>query len=120
MAPRHHKVARPAPPTNTLIIDNGAHTIKAGFASTLDSTTSPQCHIIPNCLARSRDKRVWIGANVEKCTDLGEMVFRRPVEKGYLVNWEAEKEIWESAFFDKDAKLKVRYHTSLSNSVGNS
>jgi actin-related protein len=35
------------------------------------------------------------------------MVFRRPVEKGYLVNWEAEKEIWEESFFDDKAKLKV-------------
>lgn len=32
-------------------------------------------------------------------------MFRRPVEKGYLVNWEAEKEIWEHEFFEDKAQL---------------
>lgn len=27
------------------------------------------------------------------------------MEKGYIVNWEAEKEIWEHEFFDKNAAL---------------
>ena len=35
------------------------------------------------------------------------MVFRQPVEKGYLVNWESEREIWENSFFDKKAPLQV-------------
>lgn len=104
--PRHAKPTAPPPPPNTLIVDNGAHTIKAGFAPS-EPDVDAQCQIIPNCIARGRDRRVWIGAQLEKCKDFGEMAFRRPVEKGYLVNWEAEKEIWESAFFDKDAKLKV-------------
>lgn len=94
-------------PEQTLVIDNGAFSIKAGFA-----TSSPDidqdCHIIPNCLARGRDKRVWVGGQLDKCKDFGEMAFRRPVEKGYLVNWEVEKEIWENTFFDKGAKLKVQ------------
>lgn len=36
------------------------------------------------------------------------MTFRRPVEKGYIVNWEAEKEVWESWMGEKDGVLKVR------------
>lgn len=33
------------------------------------------------------------------------MSFRRPVEKGNLVNWEAEREIWEHEFLDPKADL---------------
>lgn len=90
----------------TLVLDNGAFTIKAGFAHS-QPDHHQGCHLIPNCIARARDKRIWIGAQLENCKDFGEMSFRRPVDKGYLVNWEAEKEIWENTFFDKDAKLKV-------------
>ncbi|KAH0558589.1 hypothetical protein GP486_004757 [Trichoglossum hirsutum] len=103
--PRQAKQADRSLPERTLILDNGAHTIKAGFAS--DSPdTEKDCHLIPNSIARARDKRVWIGGQLEHCKDFGEMAFRRPVEKGYLVNWEGEREIWCNSFFDDDAKLK--------------
>jgi len=91
----------------TLILDNGAHTIKAGFSST-SSTTGPNpatdCHIIHNCIARShRDKRTYIGPELQECADFGELAFRLPVEKGYIVNWESEKAIWERSFLGKEA-----------------
>ena len=103
--PRRSTVHEQPLPEKTLIVDNGAFTIKAGF-----STPSPSlddCHIIPNCLARERDRKVWVGAEVYGCRDFGEMTFRRPVEKGYLVNWEAEKAIWDSTFLDAKSKLHV-------------
>ncbi|KAI9786211.1 MAG: Actin- protein 6 [Geoglossum umbratile] len=103
--PRQAKPIEKPLPERTLVLDNGAYTIKAGFASdTLD--VEKECHLLPNCIARARDKRVWIGGQLERCTDFGEMAFRRPVEKGYLVNWESEREIWCNSFFDDDAKLK--------------
>ena len=104
--PRQSKAVEHVLPEQTLVIDNGAYTLKAGFATAVPNPDT-DCHVIPNCLAKSRDNRVWIGAQLENCTDFGDMVFRRPVQKGYLVNWEAEKEIWENTFFDKAAKLKV-------------
>ena len=33
--------------------------------------------------------------------------------KGYLVNWESEKEIWDRAFLDKGSKLKVTGLTTI-------
>lgn len=93
-------------PERTLIIDNGAYTMKTGFA-TPSPNLEQDCHAIQNCMARGRDKRVWIGGQLNQCKDFGEMSFRRPVEKGYLVNWEAEKEIWDNTFLDSGAKLKV-------------
>lgn len=107
--PRHPKPPPANPlPEKTLVIDNGAFTIKAGFAQP-SPDPAKDCRVIPNCIARGRDKRIWVGVQLDHCKDFGEMAFRRPVEKGYLVNWEAEKEIWENSFFDKDAKLKVSY-----------
>ena len=56
-------------------------------------------------MARDRDRKVYVGSQLETCKDFGEIVFRRPVEKGYLVSWEAEKEIWEHEFFEEKAQL---------------
>ncbi|KAK0644373.1 actin family [Cercophora newfieldiana] len=91
----------PAPPSRTLVIDNGANTIKAGFAS---ETNEPR--IIPNCIARDRHRKTFVGSELDKCKDFGEIAFRRPVEKGYIVNWEAQKEIWDREFFDDKAPQK--------------
>ena len=90
----------PPPPGQTLVIDNGAHTIKAGLS------THSEPLMIPNCMARDRTKKTYVGSELDKCKDFGDIVFRRPVEKGYLVNWEAEKEIWEHEFFDNKAQLR--------------
>lgn len=103
--PRHPKVAEQILPQQTLVIDNGSYAIKAGFVS--GDPKLDECRVVPNCIARDRGKKVWIGAQLEKCTDFGEIVFRRPVEKGYLVNWEAEKAIWDNTFIDQGARLKV-------------
>lgn len=104
--PRQSKTVERVLPDRTLVVDNGAYTMKAGFVtSSPDAETD--CLVIPNCIAKSRDNRVWTGAQVENCSDYGDMAFRRPVQKGYLVNWEVEREIWENTFLDKSAILKV-------------
>ncbi|MCJ1310755.1 Actin- protein 6 [Agyrium rufum] len=88
----------------TLVVDNGAYTIKAGFASESPDVET-ECFEIPNCIARSRERKTFVGAQLNCCDDFGEMVFRRPVEKGYIVNWEAERDIWEQSFMRKNAPL---------------
>lgn len=105
MPTRPSKSTEHALPDQTLILDNGAFTIKAGFAK--PSPELEDCHVVQNCVARDREKRIWVGSHLDKCQDFGELAYRRPVEKGYIVNWEAEKAIWESLFFDQGAKLKV-------------
>lgn len=104
MAPgRKPKSAGPAPPSSTLVLDNGADTIKAGFVTVDDDTSDKAPRVIPNCIARDRHNKTYVGAELEKCKDFGEITFRRPVEKGFIVNWEAQKEIWDRAFFDDKA-----------------
>jgi actin-related protein 6 len=97
--------------SHTLICDNGAHTIKAGFvpAGEVEPDLEKDCHVIANCIARSqRDRRTYVGPELlEECWDFGELAFRRPVEKGFVVNWEGEKAIWERSFIDSRSKTKV-------------
>ena len=66
---------------------------------TRDARFARHVGVIPNCIARStRDKCTYVGAELNSCKDFGELAFRRPVEKGFIVNWEAEKAIWEHEF----------------------
>ncbi|KAI1637801.1 Actin/actin-like protein [Biscogniauxia mediterranea] len=102
MAPaRKSKGAQPPQLSRTLVLDNGAYTIKAGFVTGSDADNKPR--VIPNCIARDRDRKTYVGSELEACKDFSEAAFRRPVEKGFVVNWEAEKEIWEREFFDDKA-----------------
>jgi actin-related protein 6 len=99
MPPKGSKKSAAAPPNKTLVLDNGAYSIKAGLVPSAAEPTYDDCSVIPNCIARStRDKRTYIGAELDSCKDFGELAFRRPVEKGFIVNWEAEKAIWEHEF----------------------
>ena len=103
--------------SKTLVVDNGAYHIKAGYASD-DEEVSSECHSIPNCIARGpdgpRSTKVYVGNQLETCKDFAEMVFRRPVEKGYIVNWDSELDIWKQALFNKGSKFEVGASTHRS------
>ncbi|KAK9374268.1 actin family [Lipomyces chichibuensis] len=91
-----------AQPRATFILDNGAYTIKAGYA------TAEAPSLIPNCLARSRDRRVYIGDEfLTQCKDFSGVVFRRPFEKGHLTNWESEKVIWDRVLLSPEVGFNV-------------
>ena len=105
--PRVAKTVERVLPETSLIIDNGGSTLKAGYASATPNLED--CFIIPNCLAKDRAKRLWIGGQLSKCQDFGEIAFRRPVDKGFLVNWEAEKAIWDNTFLEKSASTRVSF-----------
>ncbi|KAI1373073.1 Actin/actin-like protein [Hypoxylon crocopeplum] len=101
MAPtRKSRAHQPSPPSRTLVLDNGAYTIKAGYVAG-DVVDEPR--VIPNCIARDRKKKTYVASELDKCTDFSEIAFRRPVEKGSVVNWEVEREIWEHEFFEDNA-----------------
>lgn len=109
------KSALTGPASNkTLVLDNGAYTIKAGLVASGAKPTYDDCTVIPNCIARStRDKRTYVASEIESCKDFGELAFRRPVEKGFIVNWEAEKAIWEHGFMVAGAGEGLRVGTRM-------
>ena len=60
-----------------LILDNGAYTIKAGYAG-----IDEEPRVYPNSIARSRaEKRVYVADEIEKCKDMSGIVYRRPFER---------------------------------------
>lgn len=110
--PRATKGARgPAGlPAQTFIIDNGEYSLKAGFAPAEqqdDSTSLSQCLVIPNSIVKTRDRKTHVAAQMDKdITQWSEAVFRRPVEHGQVVSWEAQKEVWDFSFFDDRSASK--------------
>ncbi|KAJ3574134.1 hypothetical protein NP233_g1962 [Leucocoprinus birnbaumii] len=75
-----------------IVIDNGAHTIKAGVQKGLP-------RIIPNAVIRSKgDKATYFGHEFERCSDYSSLHYRLPLEKGYIVDWDAQKAIWDGIF----------------------
>lgn len=109
MPPKRSRKPTEAAPRNTLVLDNGAYTIKAGLVTPSSSEPSyHDCRVAPNCIARStRDKRTYISSELDDCKDFGELAFRRPVEKGFIVSWEAEKAIWEHEFLGEGEGPRV-------------
>ncbi|KAF2865939.1 actin family [Massariosphaeria phaeospora] len=108
MPPKGSKKASTHVPPQTLVLDNGAYTLKAGLIPSASANpTYNDCRVLPNCIARStRDRCSYISSELDGCKDFGELAFRRPVEKGFIVNWEAEKTIWEHEFVEARAGLR--------------
>ncbi len=92
------------------MLDNGGYSIKAGFAPGQpenDEQALSRCESIPNAVVRTRDRKTCVAAQIDKdVTQWSEAVFRRPVEHGQLVGWEAQKEIWDHSFFDEKTAKK--------------
>ncbi|KAF4577292.1 Actin- protein 6 [Pleurotus pulmonarius] len=81
--------------TNIIVLDNGASTIKAGLAN----SDYEHPRIIPNAVVRSKgDKTTYIGHEFEQCQDHASLHYRLPFEKGLLVDWDAQKAIWDGLF----------------------
>lgn len=101
---RRSKPAPPPRPQNTLVLDNGASTLKAGIVPGPAASGEPR--VVPNCIARDRYRRVYVADELDGCRDFSEVQFRRPVDRGFIVNWEAQREIWHRQFLDDGAALR--------------
>lgn len=76
------------------MLDNGASTIKIGVLG-VDKTP----RIIPNGVFRSKgDKATYVGQEVHGCQDFASLRYRLPFEKGYLVDWDVQKAVWDGLF----------------------
>ena len=80
--------------SDTLVMDNGGHTLKVGFSSQSGPRT------IPNCImkAKSEKRRAFIGDQIDDCRDLSSLFYLLPFQKGYLVNWDHQKSVWDYVF----------------------
>ncbi|KAL8276167.1 hypothetical protein RQP46_011425 [Phenoliferia psychrophenolica] len=79
---------------NTLVLDNGAHSIKALWTAQPDHPPA----VFRNAISRAKAdrRRNYIADELEKdCQDYGGLVFKIPFERGILTNWDAQKTIWD-------------------------
>uniref|UniRef100_A0A914D0S6 Actin-related protein 6 n=1 Tax=Acrobeloides nanus TaxID=290746 RepID=A0A914D0S6_9BILA len=78
----------------TLVVDNGASTIKAGYSSEEEPS------FIPNSVFKSKfeRKRVFVADELKDCVDKTSLYYLLPFEKGYLVNWDIEHQVWDRLF----------------------
>ncbi|XP_070162125.1 actin-related protein 6 [Polyergus mexicanus] len=87
---------------STFILDNGAYTAKAGL-----SNETPK--LIPNCImkAKSERRRPFIGNQIEECRDASGLFYMLPFQKGYLVNWDIQKTLWDYIFSKESCSVNL-------------
>ncbi|KAI1785539.1 actin-like protein Arp6 [Ganoderma leucocontextum] len=79
----------------TVILDNGASTLKAGILG----VHHHHPRVVPNAVVRAKaDNATYIGHELANYRDLTSLRFRLPFEKGFLVDWDAQKAIWDGLF----------------------
>lgn len=83
------------------VMDNGAATIKSGFA------TDDKAQIIPNCKmkVKSERQRQYVGDQIDDCKDCSGLYYILPHQKGFIINWDTEREVWEYLFTRKFKNL---------------
>ncbi|KAI9189684.1 Actin- protein 6 [Blastocladiella emersonii ATCC 22665] len=74
----------------TLILDNGAHAIKAAL------------HLAQSPVRGTVDRRVLVADEADKLNNVSGILYRVPFERGFLVNWEAQKVIWDRVFAEEN------------------
>lgn len=79
---------------DVIVLDNGGSTIKVGFAGDAEPM-----FVVPNCIAKPKgEKRSYICDEIAGIKDVSCLTLRRPVDRGYVVNWDLQTEIWAHVF----------------------
>ncbi len=83
----------------TLVVDNGAGAVKAGIAPKTFKYTDEHLDLkpasLPNCTAKSRaEKKFFVADGLDTAVDLAALYFRRAHERGYVVDWNVEQDVW--------------------------
>ncbi|XP_066379704.1 actin-related protein 6-like [Miscanthus floridulus] len=82
--------------SRVVVIDNGGGLLKAGFGGDNDPIA-----IVPNCMAKppggNANSKKWLVADQLQAEDVDVtgMTLKRPIDRGYLINTEVQKEVWE-------------------------
>ena len=96
-----------------IVIDNGGHTSKVGFAG--EKTPRKLMH---NGMVKSKmEHKVFVADQLDKCQDHSGNQYRNSLERGCLVNWDTQAEVWGRAFGPEVLKVNPADCTSLDSSV---
>lgn len=83
--------------TRTLVVDNGAATVKFGFAD----EDKPYRTFANNITRSKAERKTFVGDQLETCKDFSGLYYRLPFEKGLLTSWDVEKQVWDRLFNGK-------------------
>ncbi|XP_029009862.1 actin-related protein 6 isoform X2 [Betta splendens] len=77
----------------TLVLDNGAYTAKIGYSQ-------EEVSVIPNCQFRSKTSRLktFTANQLDEIKDPSGLFYILPFQKGYLVNWDVQRKVWDHLF----------------------
>ncbi|KAK2880640.1 actin-related protein 6 [Channa argus] len=77
----------------TLVLDNGACTAKIGYSQ-------EKVSVIPNCQFRSKTSRLktFTANQLDEIKDPSGLFYILPFQKGYLVNWDVQRKVWDHLF----------------------
>ncbi|XP_068448781.1 actin-related protein 6-like isoform X1 [Clinocottus analis] len=77
----------------TLVLDNGAYTAKIGYSQ-------ENVSVIPNCQFRSKTSRLktFTANQLDEIKDPSGLFYILPFQKGYLVNWDVQRKVWDHLF----------------------
>eukprot|EP00048_Salpingoeca_helianthica_P024616 m.33786 g.33786 ORF g.33786 m.33786 type:complete len:392 (+) comp9491_c0_seq2:1002-2177(+) len=76
-----------------LILDNGGGFLKAGLAQAASPIS------FPNAIMKSkRGRNFIIGSQINNCIDVAGLSYRRACEKGYAVNMDVQRTVWNHTF----------------------
>lgn len=83
-------------PSKIFVLDNGGYAAKAGYIT--DSTPK----IIPNYITKvkSERRRVFVGNQLDECKDYSGLFYLYAFERGFLLNWDVQKQVWDFIFRD--------------------
>lgn len=78
--------------SSVVVLDNGGGLIKAGFGGDRDPVA-----VVPNCFGRPASSKKWLVADqlLSADSDITSVSLRRPFDRGYLINPDLQKEIWD-------------------------
>jgi actin-related protein 6 len=88
------------PQSPLLVMDQGGASIKVGWASPgAENPDLSSYRCIPNCTTKKKgDTRGYVADQLDERDETSGLIFRRPFEKGYLCNWDIQREIWDRIF----------------------
>lgn len=94
---------------SVVVIDNGGHTCKVGFAGQAEPS-----RLMPNGIAKSKaDRKIFIADQLESCVDFSALQYRNSIERGCLVNWDTQAEVWARAFGPDVLRVNPSDHSLL-------
>uniref|UniRef100_A0A8C5BMP0 Actin related protein 6 n=1 Tax=Gadus morhua TaxID=8049 RepID=A0A8C5BMP0_GADMO len=78
---------------STLVLDNGAYTAKIGYSH-------QSLSVVPNCQFRSKTSRLktFTANQLDEIKDPSGLFYILPFQKGYLVNWDVQRKVWDHLF----------------------